>query len=125
MTETERNIINLYEKYGSVTAAMKNSEYSRYRITKILASNGYVLSDVHAKILKLHEKGKSVEEIANIVGYTPKVIQSYLPMVRPVYKEQLSINSKRIAKCRELACHNGENDAACLKINKEARHGKR
>ena len=107
MTETERNIINLYEKYGSVTAAMKNSEYSRYRITKILASNGYVLSDVHAKILKLHEKGKSVEEIANIVGYTPKVIQSYLPMVRPVYKEQLSINSKRIAKCRELACHNG------------------
>nr|DAV89904.1 MAG TPA: hypothetical protein [Caudoviricetes sp.] len=40
MTETERNVINLYEKYGSVTAAMKNSEYSRYRITKILASNG-------------------------------------------------------------------------------------
>ena len=124
MTETERNIINLYEKYGSVTAAMKNSEYSRYRITKILASNGYVLSDVHAKILQLHEKGKSVEEIANIVGHTPKVIQSYLPMVRPVSKEQLSINSKRIAKCRKLACHKGESDAACLMVNKEARHGK-
>lgn len=101
MTETEKEIVNLYKKYGNVTAAMKNSEYSRYRITKILASNGYVLSDIHAKILKLHETGKSVKEIANIIGYSPKVIQSYLPMVRPVYGEQLSINAKRIARWRK------------------------
>lgn len=64
MTKTETDIISLYKTYGNVTAVMKNSKYSRFRITKILASNGYVLSDVHAQILKLRENGKSVEEIA-------------------------------------------------------------
>lgn len=60
-----------------------------------------MINDTHALILKLKDEGMNVEQISEQIGINKKTVQSYLPGVRPAYKENISENAKRIKRCRD------------------------
>ena len=95
------DILIKYNETLSVKATAKACKCSWQRAIKILSSNGVMVNDIHGLILKLHKDGKTVSEISEQTGYSPKVIQAYLPAVRPYYNVNPSDNAKRIRKSRQ------------------------
>ena len=92
--------LKYYNETQSIRGTVKGAKCSWPRVVKILASKGVVINDVHNLILKMHDEGKTIDEIAKQTGYNPKTIQAYLPAVRPVYGVNPSVNAQRIKKCR-------------------------
>lgn len=94
------DVLKFYNETQSIRGTAKGAKCSWPRVVKILASNGVVISDVHELILKMHDDGKTIGEIAKQTGYNPKTIQACLPSVRPIYGVNPSVNAQRIKKCR-------------------------
>lgn len=94
------DVLKYYKETQSIRGTVKGAKCSWPRVVKILASNGVVINDVHNLILKMHDEGKTIDEIAKQTGYNPKTIQAYLPAVRPVYGVNPSVNAQRIQICR-------------------------
>ena len=99
MNEADK-ILETYNKLGSVKATRIECGVSEHRIRKVLTAKGIVLNDTHQTILTLHEHGKSPEEIAEQVGLSKSVVQSYLPPKRPLYRIDQSENALHIAEWR-------------------------
>lgn len=100
-SESTERILKSYDKCQSIKGVEKDTGYSWNRIVKTLSTSGIVVNETHYAILELHEKGKTCNEIAKILDMNERTVASYLPRVRPVYKENLSVNAQRIVKCRE------------------------
>lgn len=100
-SESEKIIIESYNKLLSVRAVSIETGYSWNRIVKALSSNGYILSETHAEILEKYGNGMNIETIAHGIGLNKKTVQAYIPRKRPVYNENQSDNALRIKKCRE------------------------
>lgn len=94
------DILETYAETGSVKATAQKVGCSWNRVTKILSSNGIVINETHALILKMHEAGKTAEEIAKQIGYSVKTVQAYIPTVRPYYNVNPSYNAVKIKRCR-------------------------
>lgn len=94
-------ILVTYKKLGSVKATKIECGVSEHRIRKILTAKGIVINDTHAHILNLYEQGKTADQIAETVGLSKSVVQSYLPPKRPLYRIEQSPNATRIAKWRD------------------------
>lgn len=95
------DILKAFDKTQSVNATAKEIGCGWQRVLKILSSNGIIVNDIHAKILELHDKGKTAEDIAKQIGYSLKTVQAYIPAKRPYYNVNPSDNAKRIKLCRE------------------------
>ena len=93
-------ILETYNKLGSIKATKIECGVSEHRIRKVLTAKGIVLNDTHQTILDLHEQGKSPEQIAEHVGLSKSVVQSYLPPKRPLYRIDQSKNALHIAEWR-------------------------
>ena len=99
MNEADK-ILETYNRLGSIKATKIECGVSEYRIRKVLTAKGIVLNDTHQTILDLHEQGKSLEQIAEQVGLSKSVVQSYLPPKRPLYRVNQSKNALHIAEWR-------------------------
>lgn len=99
--ESTRKIVEAYNTTLSVKAVSKETGYSWQKIVKALSSEGIIVNDLHYQISRLHDNGKSVEQIAKELEVSESTVQAYLPRVRPIYNEHLSQNAQRIKKCRE------------------------
>ena len=99
-SESTEKILSAYDKTHSIKGVAKETYYSWNRIVKALSSAGIVINDNHALILSLHEKGKTIEDIAKYTGLSVRTVQSYLPRIRPIYNENQSNNAKLIKKYR-------------------------
>ena len=97
----EKEIVDSYKLLRSMKAVVRETGYSWYRVRKTLSSNGIIVNDTHRMILDLHDRGMSPEEIANQLSISVKIVQSYLPRVRPVYGENRSKNAESIKRWRE------------------------
>lgn len=95
------DILDTFNKTRSIKATAKKVGCSWNRVVKILSSNHIIINDTHELIMKMHEQGKTLEEIANQIGYNIKTVQAYIPTVRPYYNVNISENAKRIKHCRE------------------------
>lgn len=99
-SESEKKIIESYNKFLSVRGVSKDTGYSWNRIVKALSNNGYVLSETHAEILEKYGNGMDIETIACGIKMNKKTVQAYIQRKRPVYNENQSDNAMRIKKCR-------------------------
>lgn len=104
----DQEILEAYKILKSVKAVCHDTGSSWNRIVKSLSSSGVVINETHTLILKYHEEGMSLAEIAKQVGVSVKTVQAYIPRVRPVYGENLSPNALRIKKSREKHKHRKE-----------------
>ena len=93
-------IIEIFKKTQSIKATAKQIGCSWNRVAKALSTAGIIANENHAYILSLYEKGKTLEEILKITGFSLKTVQSYSPRKRPVYNENLSENALRIKEYR-------------------------
>ena len=109
-SESTEKILSIYDKTHSIKGVEKETHYSWNRIVKALSSEGIVINDTHALILPLHEKGKTIDEIAKYTCLSERTIQSYLPRIRPIYNENISDNAKRIKKSRCIKQKTKERD---------------
>lgn len=100
------DVLEKYKEIQSVKGTAKAVGCSWNRVVKILSSNGVVINDTHALILKLHEENKPIDAISRQTGLTPKVIQAYLPAVRPCYNVNPSPNAQCIKRCRRKKYQN-------------------
>lgn len=95
------DILTIFRETQSIKAVERKTGCSWPRVVKILSSNGVVINEIHAQILKLHEEGRTPEEIAKQVSRGVKTVQAYLPKTRPYYRIEPSKNAERIRRCRE------------------------
>lgn len=101
ISDSDRIIIDLWKQYGAVKTISACTGYAHHKITKCLATHGYVLNETHEKILRLHEQGMELEEIAKAVSLSVAITRAYLPRVRPEYGQHYSKNAKNIDKWRQ------------------------
>lgn len=97
----DKDIYDTFRSTGSVRETAKEIGCSWNRVVKSLASSGVIIGDTHVMILKMHDAGMSVQEIARQLSLNTKTVQAYLPRVRPVYGENKSENAKRIKEWRD------------------------
>ena len=99
MNYSER-ILEAFKKTQSIKATARQIGCSWNRVAKVLSTAGIIANENQAYILSLYEKGKTLEEIIKITGFSRKTIQAYIPRKRPVYNENLSENALRIKEYR-------------------------
>lgn len=105
----EEIVMFTFSQERSIRAAVRASGCSWHRVVKILSSNGVVINELHQKVMKLHEDGRSANEIAKILNTSERTIKAYLPRIRPNYGVNLSENAKRIKKCKEKKKRESQN----------------
>lgn len=96
-----KDFIAAFSKTGTIKGTARELKCSQYRARKILSSEGIIINETHEKILKLAAGGMNVKEIAEKLSLNKKIVESYLPAVKPYYRINQSENAKRIQKCRE------------------------
>ena len=97
---TIKEILDIYSKTESIRMTAKEAGCSWNKVVKAISSAGLIANENHALILKLHDEGRTVDEIASDTGFSVKTIKSYLPRVRPPYGENRSKNAITIEKSR-------------------------
>ena len=100
-TVTDKEILRTWNENKSIKAVSKSLNISYQKVLKSLSSNGIIINNTHQKIMDYYNQGKSIQEISEIMKMNIKVIQSYLPRVRPIYNVNQSQNALRIKKFRQ------------------------
>lgn len=101
----DKDILDAFQKSGSVKATSEATRYSWNRVVKSLSSSGIIINDTHKMILDMHDAGMTPQEISKQLSISVNTVQSYLPRSRPVYGENLSDNAKRIRNYRSRKMH--------------------
>lgn len=101
ISKTDKAIIDFWKQYGTVKSVSIQTGYSHHKITKCLATHGYVVSEAHAKILELYSQGVGVEDISKAVKLSLSSVRAYLPRERPEYGQHYSENAKIIYNWRQ------------------------
>lgn len=68
---------------------------------KALSSEGIIVNDTHAQIMKLHEEGRTLNQIARYMGISERTVECYLPRVRGVYGESQTRNAKYLREWKK------------------------
>ena len=98
MDATYTAVLRLWEQNPSVTAISHRLNISHGKVQKILVTAGAV-ETVESK---LYAQGKTVPEIAQILGKSEKAVSCRIPYDKGMYgAEYPTINALRIRKCRE------------------------
>lgn len=74
-----------YRTGSSIPQLIKNYGFSKRKIIKILVSSGAYSTDRSREIARLIERGKTPEEIADILNITIPAVNTYMPYERSAY----------------------------------------
>lgn len=74
-----------YRTGSSIPQLVKNYGFSKRKIIKILVSSGAYSTDRSREIARLIERGKTPEEIADILNITIPAVNTYMPYERSAY----------------------------------------
>lgn len=95
------DIVKDYEHLGSLRAVAAKNDISESKVKKKLISHGAYHTELGDKIEKLHKKGRTIKEIAEILNISEKTVNVYLPYQKGEYKsDNPTENAIRIRKCR-------------------------
>lgn len=95
-------VCNSYKPGVSVRALAKEMELSPMKVRKILITGGVYSTDTSTEIGELYKDGKTVGEIAAILGCSVASVNSYLPYERIIYgMDERSVEADRQARYRE------------------------
>ena len=95
-------VVESYGETGELKLTAEEFDMSPLKIRKLLITAGAYSNAVSDEVNRLHESGKSVEEIQMIMGLGKSSVNGYLPYMKSVYKQdELSLNAERIAIFRE------------------------
>ena len=95
-------VCNSYTHGKSVRALAKEMELSPMKVRKILITGHAYSTDTSTEIGELYKDGKTVGEIAAILGCSVANVNSYLPYERIIYRmEERSVEADRQARYRE------------------------
>lgn len=98
MDATFRAVIRLYAHEYSLKEIARRLEISEQKARKILITVG-IIETVESKMLA---SGKSVSEIASILGKTENAVHARIPYSKGQYNaEYPTVNALRIRKCRQ------------------------
>lgn len=101
VTYTPEIICKMYQRGFTVNKIQKKSGYSVSKIRKILITNNLYKDSLYDVIKNYLEQGKNIDDIAELLGVSKKVVNSYMPYVKCIYNYNLSDNAKRIKKYKE------------------------
>lgn len=95
-------VCNSYKPGVSVRALAKELEMSPMKVRKILITGHAYSTDTSTEIGELYKDGKTVGEIAAILGCSVANVNSYLPYERIIYgMDERSVEADRQARYRE------------------------
>lgn len=95
-------IIESYAKTSSVKKTADELGTSVIKVRRVLITEGLWCSATSEKIIELYNQGYSTKEIADMLHYTEKNVQAFLPYSRGTYgRENKSQNSVRSKEYRE------------------------
>lgn len=96
------SVVRLYEQGVTPAQISRQLKISEQKVRKILITAGAWSSDLSRKIATLKEKGKSLEEIQEIVGLSRNAVLSYMPYDRGMKNAEFpTLNAIRIRQSRE------------------------
>ena len=93
-------ILEAWNTQGSIKGVVKLTGFSNDKVIKELSTMGIIINNTHREIIEHYNNGLSVEEIADRLKLSTKVIGRYLPRTRPLYNVNPSENALRIKECR-------------------------
>ena len=103
-------VIESYAKTSSVKKTAEELGISVIKVRRVLITEGLWSSPTSEKIIELHKQGYSTAEIANMLHYTEKNVQAFLPYIRGTYwrenKSQDSVRSKEYRERNQRAAEN-------------------
>ena len=98
MDATYTAVLRLWEQNPSMRDIARRLNISHGKVLKILVTAGALETDES----KLYVQGKTVPEIAQILGKSEKAVFCRVPYEKGMYgAEYPTINALRIRKCRE------------------------
>lgn len=95
------DIVQIYQKYGTIKGVADELGISQQKARKVLITHGLFENDTSAKIKKLHDAGKTIPEISELLRMGKSAVASYLPYSKGEYNAlEPTINALRIRRCR-------------------------
>lgn len=135
-SQTMDEVVAIYQDTESIKETARRMKMSQVKVRKILLTRGLWSSPRSAEINELLEEGKTVKEVADILGITPTAVQAYMPYSKAVYGEpERSVAAVRAERYRERQkgfkekqdeTQEGKADqnAAIIELDNEERYGK-
>lgn len=97
-----QEIVEYYNKSGSLKETAAAFGVGWQKVRKILISEGAYTSDIAEKVQELHKSGTSYAEIAEKLKINKNAVNSYLPYTKTVYNgDDASKNALKIRRWRE------------------------
>lgn len=100
-SELYNKIIEFYAKTNSVKKTAEELKVSVIKVRRVLITEGLWSSETSRKIGQLYAQGMTVKEIAEMLHYTEKNVQAFLPYSRGVYGDGKSMDAVRSKEYRE------------------------
>lgn len=99
---TDKEILDTYERTGSMRATAKELHVYTQVIRRVLITHGVYTSPMVEQVEEMASDGKSIDEIAQALHVTRAWVISSTPYTRGSYRiGDKTVNARRIAKCRE------------------------
>ena len=96
------NIVTEYNKTGSINKTAKSLELSNMKVRKALITAGVYSNETSEEVEQSLATGKSVEDIATMLGITVSAVYGYIPYKITAYNlDDRSVNADRAARYRE------------------------
>ncbi len=100
--ELLNDIVSEYEASNSINKTARTLSMSNMKVRKALITAGVYSNETSEEIKNYLKKGKSIEEIAGILGITISAVYGYIPYkTTAYYLKDRSVNADRVARYRD------------------------
>ena len=101
MDALQQTIVRLSEQGVTVKQIAQRTCTSEQKVRRVLITMGLWSSPLSERIHRMHASGKTLDEIAAVLGMTRNNVTSYLPYNKGMYNaEYPTTNALRIRACR-------------------------
>lgn len=88
-----------YAKTNEIKATAAELKLPPHKVKKLLITSGSITYPETEEIQRLLKTGKTVSEVASLLGMSPKTVNTYLPYTKVIYKlDEISQNAERVKR---------------------------
>lgn len=99
MKELVDTVAEVYNNTNEIKATAIELSLPPHKVKKLLITGKVISYSETDQILSLQQKGKTMEEIENIMGLSYSTINTYLPYSKVIYKlSEISQNAERVRR---------------------------
>lgn len=88
-----------YAKINEIKATATELKLPPHKVKKLLITSGAIVYPETKEIQRLLDTGKTISEVSQYLGMSPKTLNTYLPYTKVIYKlDEISQNAERVKR---------------------------